>query len=172
MNRKHSTLIARISVFILFLICCSSNLFASNTQEYRVPRHSISYLMQQDSASNDNTKIVVEPAPEIDQEISMSWQKAEPQIHEQETTEPHNVDDSEYVDLVALADHAQEQTETIGDGAPFSETLRRMQQRSAQRRAEAAQLGITLPSQSGNIAAVSSSLNQLNLAINTIIHRA
>lgn len=171
MNRKYSTLVARISVFMLFLICCSSSILASDTQEYKMPRHSMSYFLQQNADSDESTQIVVEPAPEVVRDITMSWQKPEPHRHEQVTTDIDSNDYSEDVDLVALADHAQEQSETISD-APFAETLRKMQQRSAQRSAEAAQMGITLPSQSGDIAAVSPSLNRLNQAINNIIHRA
>ncbi|GAB4268057.1 MAG: hypothetical protein Kow0029_03090 [Candidatus Rifleibacteriota bacterium] len=62
-------------------------------------------------------------------------------------------------------------SEVSSDEAPFSRVLARMQQRSAERKAEAAKLGIVLPSQGGDINAVSPALSKINKTIKNIINR-
>ncbi|MFZ5953446.1 MAG: hypothetical protein ACOYXC_22275 [Candidatus Rifleibacteriota bacterium] len=54
---------------------------------------------------------------------------------------------------------------------PFKDVLARMQRRSEQRKAEAEKLGIVLPSQGGDMSAVSPSLSKLNGAIKEIVNR-
>ena len=53
----------------------------------------------------------------------------------------------------------------------FSEALTKMQQNSAQRQAEAARLGIVLPSQGGDMAAVSPSLSKMQQTLKSIMAR-
>jgi hypothetical protein len=60
---------------------------------------------------------------------------------------------------------------TTTSSSPFAKTLTRMQSRGASRAAEAEKLGIVLPSQGGDMQAVSPSLSKLNQAIKNIISR-
>ncbi|MBU1105499.1 MAG: hypothetical protein KKB51_02430, partial [Candidatus Riflebacteria bacterium] len=53
----------------------------------------------------------------------------------------------------------------------FSEALSKMQQNHAQRQAEAARLGIVLPSQGGDMAAVSPSLSKIQQTLKNIMAR-
>lgn len=85
------------------------------------------------------------------------------------TTEEHTPTQAETVSPVETRHHENTISDS-SDDSPFAETLRRMQRRSSQRNAQAQQLGVTLPSQSGDIASVSPSLNRLNQAINQIMH--
>lgn len=54
---------------------------------------------------------------------------------------------------------------------PFSKALSKMQSTKSARQAEAQRLGITLPSESGNIADVSPCLSRLHTALQNIINR-
>ena len=53
----------------------------------------------------------------------------------------------------------------------FSQALKKMQQRAAERRAEAEKLGIVLPSQGGDMASVSPALSKINQTVKTILSR-
>lgn len=53
----------------------------------------------------------------------------------------------------------------------FSQALQKMQQRAAERRAEAERLGIVLPSQGGDMASVSPALSKINKTVKTILSR-
>lgn len=57
------------------------------------------------------------------------------------------------------------------ESAPFAATLAKMQSRRAERVAEAEKLGIVLPSQGGDMNAVSPSLNKINATLKNIIDR-
>ncbi|MGM0599141.1 MAG: hypothetical protein ACQETH_04905 [Candidatus Rifleibacteriota bacterium] len=62
-------------------------------------------------------------------------------------------------------------TNTSEEEPVFSEALKRMQQRAAERRAEAEKLGIVLPSQGGDMASVSPALSKINKTVKSILSR-
>lgn len=131
--------------------------------------------------------VAVEPAEE---KFSMSW-KSEPaqniEIRKKPKTikkEPQKavvfsskdpvtapIVTQKHVSSSEIKETGSHEVGVVVPSAPFSKTLARMQSRSSSREAEAQKLGIVLPSQGGNMEAVSPSLSRLNQAIKNIINR-
>jgi hypothetical protein len=140
---KYSSLrfLAIISVIFLFCLTTSTELAANQNREYKVPRNSISYFHENTHEHHkQDVKVVSPPA-------ARSSLRRTP-VHRENN---------------------QTNFSKASNAKPFAKTLARMQRRSAQRKAEAEKLGIVLPSQGGDMGAVSPSLNRLNKAINDIM---
>jgi hypothetical protein len=73
--------------------------------------------------------------------------------------------------VTPVAQASRKMLSSNNDSPVFSEVLARMQKRSAERKAEAEKLGIILPSQGGDMSAVSPSLSKIKDTINNIVDR-
>ncbi len=174
---------------------------AEAEKSYKVPKNSISYFVEENSGNqvsivappaDQNIKVPAsEPIPE---KISPKIESSEAVIPAA-TKAPKMITDVEAQKPVKPLDKTPQQTkkapiviQKVQDSEenrkadesslnrysaqdPFKDVLARMQRRSEQRKAEAEKLGIVLPSQGGDMSAVSPSLSKLNGAIKEIVNR-
>ena len=131
--------------------------------EYQVPENSVSYMAQANTTSQP-FMAASEPAlsgsdrSELEPAFTTGQTTGKVQIIPEPATE-----NSETETL--------QTTEQKQDAPLFSEALSKMQQSRAHRQAEAERLGIVLPSQGGDIAAVSPSLSKIQQTLRQIMAR-
>ncbi|KAF1083398.1 MAG: hypothetical protein GQF41_0176 [Candidatus Rifleibacterium amylolyticum] len=125
--------------------------------EYKIPENSISYVAQANNTSQPF--MAASEREELEPEFT-SDNKTVGQV--QIIPEPETASSKE---------EALKSDERQSDSPLFSEALSKMQQNRAHRQAEAERLGIVLPSQGGDIAAVSPSLSKMQQTLKSIMAR-
>ncbi len=116
---------------------------------------------------------VIAPEPVIPavKETVLAQKPVEPTVKETKISQPVQAkSESDQITPAPVAQPEQIQTAT-DDSVPFSAALAKMQQNRDKRAAEAAKLGVVLPSQGGDIATVSPSLSKMQQAIRAIMTR-
>lgn len=192
-------------IYVMFSILFPFGLFAQDPQNYKAPRTSMSYFVEEIGAKG--VAIVSPPEPILedkeiqpvtaepekilpmsesaDAKFDLTWQEAEP-VSSSPVPEPEKKKVDRKAEkatrqakapiIVQIAKAPAESSKTEPKKIevktkPFSDTLARMQRKSSSRQEEAAKLGIVLPSQGGDISAVSPSLSKINAAVKEIINR-
>ncbi|PKL45525.1 MAG: hypothetical protein CVV41_00580 [Candidatus Riflebacteria bacterium HGW-Riflebacteria-1] len=190
---------------VIFTLLFPYSIAAQQT-EYKVPEHSMSYLVmaQADAASQTSTQAVKQDTnltasdrkdlePEFESQtvesarIQIVPEPAEPGVKIQPKASPAKKaavrvaasPKSAIIAKPAIKESPVTSDErtldadstTRYDTPCFSDALSRMQQNKAHREAEAARLGIVLPSQGGDMAAVSPSLSKIQQTLKTIMTR-
>lgn len=125
--------------------------------EYQVPESSISYVAQ---ANNTSQPFMA----------ASERQELEPEF----TSESVTTGQIQVIPEPETSGNKEETLKSDGqkyDTPLFSEALSKMQQNRAHRQAEAQRLGIVLPSQGGDIAAVSPSLSKIQQTLKSIMAR-
>jgi hypothetical protein len=152
-----------LSILLMLLLPYS---VMAEESEYKIPENSITYMAQANStsqpfmaASEPTATLSSSERQELEPEFSAPA-KTNAQI--QIIPEPETKKTEE---ATLLADEKQYETPL------FSEALSKMQQTRAHRQAEAERLGIVLPSQGGDIAAVSPSLSKIQQTLKNIMTR-
>lgn len=131
-----------------------------------------------ESAKEAANKPEVAPEPEVSATIAATAEQkpVEPAGKKAEIRQPIEATAaapaSEPAKIVSTPVPQPEQIQTAADDyVPFSGALAKMQQNRDKRAAEAAKLGVVLPSQGGDIATVSPSLSKMQQAIRAIMSR-
>ncbi|MEW6709030.1 MAG: hypothetical protein AB1403_04340 [Candidatus Riflebacteria bacterium] len=174
---------------------------AETQKSYRVPKNSISYFVEENSGNQVNIvappaaqNVEVSASEPIPEQISLKVEslketapaameipekiisveakkpvKALEKMPEKAKKAPIVVQKAQDARENVTADKPSLNRSFTSD--PFKDVLARMQRRSEKRKVEAEKLGIVLPSQGGDMSAVSPSLNKLNGAIKEIVNR-
>jgi len=150
---------------ILMVLLLPFSVMAEET-EYMIPEGSVAYMAQANTTSQPFMA-----ASEPQANLSSSERK------ELEPEFSSNTTDTLSVQIVP--EPQEDKTEPAAlkadvqshDNPLFSEALSKMQQSRAHRQAEAERLGIVLPSQGGDIAAVSPSLSKIQQTLKQIMTR-
>jgi hypothetical protein len=133
-------------------------------------------------------KVSPEPQPAINREVSLNRVDTEDETFEMTWEKPEESGKRVKAPVrVQAPEEKQKAPAIIKENQPepikikkagdkettpaFAKLLARMQRRSAERKAEAQRLGIVLPSQGGDMNAVSPSLNKLNKEVRSLINR-
>jgi hypothetical protein len=150
---------------ILIVLLLPFSVMAEET-EYMIPEGSVTYMAQ---ANTTSQPFMAASEPETN--LSSSERKELEPDFSSNTGETSNIQ--------VVPEPQEDKTEPAAlqaDNQPlettlFSEALSKMQQSRAHRQAEAERLGIVLPSQGGDIAAVSPSLSKIQQTLKQIMTR-
>ncbi len=149
----------------MMLLLFPYSVIAANT-EYQLPENSISYMAQ---ANTTSQPFMAASEPTTTTLSNSDRRELEPAFSSNPTSSHIQIIPDPATDKNEPA--ALQTSKQQHDSPLFTEALSKMQQNRAHRQAEAERLGIVLPSQGGDIAAVSPSLSKMQQAIKNIMAR-
>lgn len=189
---------------ILFTMLFPYSLLAQ-TQEYKIPENSVSYLAQANTtqqpfmtATEENTaltsadrkefepqfmaadeeQVIIEIIPEAEPAPAparIEVKQKQPAVNKTAKSEVRVKITASTIEPAPVKPATQpvtiQETEPQHEIQLFTRALNKMQQNRAHRQAEAERLGIVLPSQGGDMAAVSPSLSKIQQTLKNIMAR-